>query len=58
MCVINSQILNNLPGYSRHFVLVKGYEKDSLITHDTCLPKQENRKVSFDLFEKSWVYPN
>ncbi len=58
ICVVNSRILNNLPGYSGHFVLVKGYENDSLIFHDPGLPGQENRKTSFDLFEKSWAYPN
>lgn len=58
ICVVNSKMLNNLAGYSGHFVLVKGYEKDFFILHDPGLPGQENRKVSFNLFEKSWAYPN
>ncbi|KKQ87654.1 MAG: hypothetical protein UT09_C0012G0008 [Parcubacteria group bacterium GW2011_GWF2_38_8] len=58
VCVVNSRALNNISGYSGHFILIKGYENNSFIVHDPGLPRQENRKVDFDLFEESWGYPN
>lgn len=58
ICSINAQILNQKKGYVGHFVVVKGYDKDGLFLHDPGLPPHENRKVSFDLFEKAWAYPN
>ncbi len=33
-CNVNSRVLNNKPGYSGHFVVVKGYEDGMLILHD------------------------
>jgi hypothetical protein len=58
ICCINSQTLNQKKGYVGHFVVVKGYDKDGLFLHDPGLPPHENIKVSFDLFEKSWAYPD
>jgi hypothetical protein len=46
---INSRILNNKPGFSLHYVLVKGKENSQYIVNDPgggSSPSQENRKVS------------
>lgn len=58
ICVVNSRALNKQKGYAGHFVLVKGFDEKGFIVHDPGLPGQPNRKVLYDLFEKSWAYPN
>lgn len=58
ICLVNSQKLNNQEGYVGHFVVIKGITNNELILHDPGLPPQENRKVSFEEFEKAWAYPN
>lgn len=55
---LNQNTLNNKGGYVGHFVVVKGYDNNQLIFHDPGLPPYENRKESFELFEKAWGYPN
>lgn len=58
ICCINQMALNEESGYSGHFVIIKGYEGNDLFLHDPGLPAYENRRVSFELFEKAWAYPN
>lgn len=55
---INFQTINNKTGYIGHFVLIKGFDDNNFIINDPGLPAQENRLVSFELFEKAWAYPN
>lgn len=43
---INSRILNKKPGFSLHYVLIKGREGDNYIINDPGLPPLENRLVS------------
>jgi len=58
ICCINAQALNKKKGYVGHFVLIKGYDDESLFLHDPGLPYFENRKVAYELFEKAWAYPD
>ena len=56
-CNINVRALNDRDGYVGHFVIVTGCDGDVTL-HDPGLPPLENRKVSFDVFEKAWGYPS
>lgn len=58
ICNVNSKILNNQKGYSGHFVLVFGFDKNNLYLHDPGLPPRKNRKVSMMRFVKAWAYPS
>lgn len=58
VCLVNAKRLNNKSGYVGHFVLVKGYDRKSLIIHDPGLPAIENRIVPDDIFEKAWADPD
>ncbi len=55
---LNSRILNGRDGYTGHFVVIKGFDKQGFIINDPGLPGKENRKVDFELFERAWAYPN
>lgn len=57
-CQINLRALNDKPGYSGHFVLLIGYDKDTFTLHDPGLPSHEGRVVTKSQFEKAWAYPN
>ncbi len=57
VCNVNSRALNDRDGYLGHFVVVKGFDEHGLIVHDPGPPGQENRRVSFDAFERAWAYP-
>ena len=56
-CNLNSRILNNKDGYAGHFVVITGIDDDHITLHDPGIPPHPNRKVSKELFEKSWGYP-
>lgn len=58
MCTINACVLAGTEGYVGHFVLVVGYENESIIVHDPGLPGMAYREVSTDLFERAWGYPD
>ena len=58
ICLINSKKLNNANGYVGHFVVIKGYERDTLLMHDPGLPPLENRRVSIAIFKSAWAYPD
>lgn len=58
ICCINYNVMNNKKGFIGHFVLIKGFNDNKLIIHDPGLPAIKNRLVDFDLYEKSWAYPN
>lgn len=58
ICNINSHTLNGRSGYAGHFVLITGYQGDSLIMHDPGLPGIANRRVSPVSFEHAWAYPD
>ncbi len=58
ICNVNARVLISKNGYVGHFVVVKGFNEKNLFLHDPGLPAFENRKVSFELFEKAWAYPN
>lgn len=56
---LNSNVLNKMPGYCGHLVLVKGFEGKHLIVHNPGgYPGKPNQKIAFELFEKAWAYPN
>lgn len=55
---VNSQKLVKKPGYSGHFVVIKGYNKTKLIVHDPGLPGRPNLEVEEKLFTKAWAFPN
>lgn len=57
-CNINSKALNNIKGYSGHYVVIFGYDKINLLLHDPGLPPQPNRKVTYEQFTKAWAYPD
>ncbi|MBI4226590.1 C39 family peptidase [Candidatus Roizmanbacteria bacterium] len=58
VCNVNSKILNKKEGYVGHLVVVFGYNNKSLYLHDPGLPPLKNREVAYDLFLRSWEYPN
>lgn len=58
ICNVNSRALNGEVGYVGHFVVLKGFDESSFIIHDPGLPALENRRVTFEIFEKAWAYPN
>jgi len=56
--LVNSRIINNKSGYSGHFVILTGFDKDSIFIHDPSIENgSPNRKVKKDLFVKAWKYP-
>ncbi len=55
---VNSRMLNTRPGYTGHFVVIKGCGKTHLVLHDPGSPGTENRHVSFSHFQKAWEYPD
>lgn len=55
---VNSNMLDNEPGYTGHFVLVKGFSDLNLILHDPGLPPRKNRTIDFETFERAWAYPD
>lgn len=57
-CNVNAYALNNEDGYSGHFVVITGYDGDSLTLHDPGQPGRKNLKVSSDVFKKAWAYPD
>lgn len=58
VALVNSSALNNEEGYVGHFVVIKGMTDTEIIFHDPGLPPKENRRVTFEEFEKGWAYPN
>ncbi len=58
MCNINSRVLNGLPGYAGHAVVIFDYDENSFYLHDPGLPPRKNRKVPFKRFMKAWAYPD
>lgn len=58
MCTINACVLAGTEGYIGHYVLVVGYENESIIIHDPGLPGIAYREVPVDLFEMAWGYPD
>lgn len=57
ICGIDSGVLDG-GEYAAHAVAVKGYDENSLYVNDPGLPPIENRKVSFELFQKAWSAPS
>lgn len=58
ICNVNSMLLNHKSGYVGHFVVVIGYDNDSLKIHDPGLPGLEGRVVAKKLFTKAWAEPS
>ncbi|MDA1316646.1 MAG: peptidase C39 family protein [bacterium] len=58
VCNLNQYALNQKEGYSGHFVLIYDYDDKGLTMHDPGLPSYEARHVSYDVFGKSWAYPD
>ena len=58
MCTVNSEVLNNEPGYTGHIVLIYGYDDQNLYLHDPGLPPLESRKISYKEFRKAWESPD
>jgi len=51
---INTRILHKKKGYSGHFVVLVGFDKNYLFIHDPGLPPYPERKVPKSLFLKAW----
>lgn len=58
ICNVNSQALNQIDGYTGHFVVVYDIDDTHLKIHDPGLPPHESRKVDYDRFIKAWAYPS
>jgi hypothetical protein len=58
ICNVNSCMLNDLPNYIGHFVLIYHIGSDYILMHDPGLPPNESRKVTHDKFLASWAYPS
>ncbi|MEK9179022.1 MAG: hypothetical protein AAB893_00980, partial [Patescibacteria group bacterium] len=58
ICNINSEVLDKKGGYTGHFVVITGNDEVGYFLHDPGLPAYKNRKVTFELFEQAWAYPN
>lgn len=56
-CNVNSRALNNLDGYSGHFIVVKGYDDNGFYIHDPGPPPIANRYVTDEQYDKGWAYP-
>ncbi len=56
LCKLNGFALNGRPGYSGHYVIVRGYDCDGFFLNDPGLPPAENRHVTFDLFDEAWSH--
>ncbi len=54
MCHVNGRKLHDKDGYSGHFVLVFGYDKQNFILHDPGPNGGGNKKVPYDFFLKAW----
>lgn len=54
---INSRIVNRKKGFSGHFVLLTGFNKNNIFIHDPGLLPKPNRKVPSKLFLQAWRYP-
>ncbi len=57
-CNVNGHKLDDIDGYSGHFVVIKGYTAGGLVLHDPGLPAVENREVDNATFLKAWAYPD
>ncbi len=58
---LNSRKLNNLPGYTGHFLLITGYTSTQLIVNDPggrTVKAQQGRLIGYDDFERAWADPN
>lgn len=58
ICNVNSKILNNLPGYSGHFILIYEVTDEHIVMHDPGPPHFPDRKVSYEHFLRAWEYPS
>jgi hypothetical protein len=58
ICNVNSCTLNDIEGYSGHFVVVYEIDNAHLTVHDPGLPPHESRKVDHNKFIMSWAYPS
>jgi hypothetical protein len=57
-CNVNSHRLSGVGGYSGHFVVIIGYDEESLLLHDPGLPARQNLRISNEVFERAWAYPD
>ncbi|HUO56115.1 MAG TPA: hypothetical protein VMU27_01630 [Candidatus Paceibacterota bacterium] len=53
---VNSNLLNNKPGFNLHFVLLFDFDGEHIILHDPGLPPIESRKVTPTEFEACFNY--
>lgn len=58
LCLVNSRSLNRKQGYVGHKVVIFRITSSSVWLHDPGLPPRPNRRVSWDVFERSWAYPD
>ncbi len=56
MLWVNSRLLNRANGFTGHFVVLTGFDKNNIYVHDPGLPPRPNRKVSKKHFLKAWEY--
>lgn len=53
---VNARILNDLPGFNLHMVLLYGYDGKHIFLHDPGLPPRKARKVSVKKFEQCFNF--
>lgn len=57
VCEVNSQILNKLPKFNLHMILMYEYQDDCLLIHDPGLPPISGRKLTLEEFNECFNYP-
>ncbi|QDK82617.1 hypothetical protein EXU85_30010 [Spirosoma sp. KCTC 42546] len=58
LCTINQRVLQADPGYVAHTILVFGFNDRGVIIHNPGPPSNAAAEIPWDLFDKSWAYPN
>ena len=55
--LVDSNMINNEPGYEGHFVVLIGIDDNNVYVHDPArISGSANRKINKDLFKKAWEY--
>lgn len=58
LCTINQRVLQADPGYVAHTILVYGFNDRGVIIHNPGPPSNASAEIPWNLFDKSWAYPD
>ncbi|MGX5858285.1 hypothetical protein ACWKW6_31805 [Dyadobacter jiangsuensis] len=58
LSTINQRVLQADPGYAAHTILIYGFNDRGVIIHNPGPPSNESAEIPWDLFDKSWAYPD